>query len=316
MAKRVHAIHELVGDTPVVRLNRIAPPGAATLWAKLEYFSPGASVKDRIALGMIEAAERSGELTPGRSTIVEGTSGNTGIGLALIAASKGYRVVLAMPESMTVERRNTLRALGAELVLTPASQGMAGAVAKARELAASDPDFWEARQFDNPANPQIHRLTTGPEILRQVPEVDAFVAGVGTGGTVTGAGQLLKEARPGIKVIAVEPIDSPILTGGKPGPHKIQGIGANFVPGVLDRRVYDSVVDVSYPDALATSRRLAREEGIYSGVSAGAIAWAALQVAIELGAGKHVVFMVPDFGERYGTHELWAAVEEPALSAS
>ncbi|MCC7510145.1 MAG: cysteine synthase A [Planctomycetes bacterium] len=316
MPKRVHAIHELVGDTPVVRLNRLAPPGAATLWAKLEYFSPGASVKDRIALGMIEAAERSGELTPGHSTIVEGTSGNTGIGLALIAASKGYRVVLAMPESMTVERRNTLRALGAELVLTPASQGMAGAVAKARELAASNPDYWEARQFDNPANPQIHRLTTGPEILRQVPEVDAFVAGVGTGGTVTGAGQVLKEARPDIRVIAVEPIDSPILSGGKPGPHKIQGIGANFVPGVLDRQVYDSVVDVSYADALATSRRLAREEGIYSGVSAGAIAWAALQVAIELGAGKHVVFMVPDFGERYGTHELWAAIEEPALSAS
>lgn len=316
MADRVNAIHELVGDTPVVRLNRIAPPGAATLWAKLEYFSPGASVKDRIALGMIEAAERAGELTPGRSTIVEGTSGNTGIGLALIAASKGYRVVLAMPESMTVERRNTLRALGAELVLTPASQGMSGAVAKARELAASKPDFWEARQFDNPANPQIHRLTTGPEILRQVPEVDAFVAGVGTGGTVTGAGQVLKEARPSIKVIAVEPIDSPILNGGKPGPHKIQGIGANFVPGVLDRQVYDSVVDVSYADALATSRRLAREEGIFSGVSAGAIAWAALQVAIELGAGKHVVFMVPDFGERYGTHELWAAIEEPALTAS
>lgn len=316
MADRVNAIHELVGDTPVVRLNRIAPPGAATLWAKLEYFSPGASVKDRIALGMIEAAERAGELTPGRSTIVEGTSGNTGIGLALIAASKGYRVVLAMPESMTVERRNTLRALGAELVLTPASQGMSGAVAKARELAASNPDFWEARQFDNPANPQIHRLTTGPEILRQVPEVDAFVAGVGTGGTVTGAGQVLKEARPSIKVIAVEPIDSPILNGGKPGPHKIQGIGANFVPGVLDRQVYDSVVDVSYADALATSRRLAREEGIFSGVSAGAIAWAALQVAIELGAGKHVVFMVPDFGERYGTHELWAAIEEPALTAS
>lgn len=308
MPRRVDSIHQLVGDTPVVRLNRVPPPGAATVWAKLEYFSPGASVKDRIALGMIEQAEREGILVPGQSTIVEGTSGNTGIGLALIAASKGYRVVLAMPESMTIERRNTLRALGAELILTPASQGMAGAVAKAREL-AQQYGWWESRQFDNPANPQIHRLTTGPEILRQVPEIDAFVAGVGTGGTVTGAGQVLKAAKPGVRVYAVEPVDSPLLSGGKPGPHKIQGIGANFVPEVLDREVYDGVFDVSYADALATSRRLAREEGIFSGVSAGAIASAALQVANKLGAGKHVVFIVPDFGDRYGTHELWANVE-------
>ena len=313
MPRRVDSIHQLVGDTPVVRLNRVPPPGAATVWAKLEYFSPGASVKDRIALGMIEQAERDGVLVPGQSTIVEGTSGNTGIGLALIAASKGYRVVLAMPESMTVERRSTLRALGAELVLTPASQGMAGAVAKARELAQQN-GWWEARQFDNPANPQIHRLTTGPEILRQVPEIDAFVAGVGTGGTVTGAGQVLKAAKPGVRVYAVEPVDSPLLNGGKPGPHKIQGIGANFVPDVLDRKVYDGVYDVAYADALETSRRLAREEGIFSGVSAGAIAWAALQVAIKLGAGKHVVFIVPDFGERYGTHELWASVQAPQLA--
>ncbi|MCL4729775.1 MAG: cysteine synthase A [Planctomycetes bacterium] len=315
MPRRVNSIHELVGDTPVVRLNRVAPPGAATLWAKLEYFSPGASVKDRIALSMIEQAEAEGRLVPGRSTIVEGTSGNTGIGLAVIAASKGYRVVLTMPESMTVERRNTLRALGAELVLTPAAQGMAGAVAKARELARQNPDYWEARQFDNPANPQVHRLTTGPEILRQVPEVDAFVAGVGTGGTVTGAGQVLKAAKPGIRIVAVEPLDSPLLNGGKAGPHKIQGIGANFVPNVLDKSIYDRVVDVTYADALATSRRLAREEGIFSGVSAGAIAWAALAVAVELGAGRHVVFMVPDFGDRYGTHELWARAEETALAA-
>lgn len=313
MPRRVDSIHQLVGDTPVVRLNRVPPPGAATVWAKLEYFSPGASVKDRIALGMIEQAERDGVLVPGQSTIVEGTSGNTGIGLALIAASKGYRVVLAMPESMTVERRNTLRALGAELVLTPASQGMAGAVAKARELAQTN-GWFEARQFDNPANPQIHRLTTGPEILRQVPEIDAFVAGVGTGGTVTGAGQVLKAAKPGVRVYAVEPVDSPLLNGGQPGPHKIQGIGANFVPDVLDRKVYDGVYDVAYADALETSRRLAREEGIFSGVSAGAIAWAAVQVAIRLGEGKHVVFIVPDFGERYGTHELWASVQAPQLA--
>jgi cysteine synthase A len=313
MPRRVNSIHQLVGDTPVVRLNRVPPPGAATVWAKLEYFSPGASVKDRIALSMIEQAEREGLLTPGVSTIVEGTSGNTGIGLALIAASKGYRIVLAMPESATVERRNTLRALGAELVLTPAAQGMAGAVAKARELAQLN-GWWEARQFDNPANPQVHRLTTGPEILRQVPEVDAFVAGVGTGGTVTGAGQVLKAAKPGVRVYAVEPVDSPLLNGGKPGPHKIQGIGANFVPEVLDRKVYDGVFDVAYADALETSRRLAREEGIFSGVSAGAIAWAALQVAIQLGEGKHVVFIVPDFGERYGTHELWANIEAPQLA--
>ncbi|MBX3460852.1 MAG: cysteine synthase A [Planctomycetes bacterium] len=313
MPRRVDSIHQLVGDTPVVRLNRVPPPGSATVWAKLEYFSPGASVKDRIALGMIEQAERDGTLVPGQSTIVEGTSGNTGIGLALIAASKGYRVVLAMPESMTIERRNTLRALGAELVLTPASQGMAGAVAKARELAQQN-GWWEARQFDNPANPQIHRLTTGPEILRQVPEIDAFVAGVGTGGTVTGAGQVIKTAKPSVRVYAVEPVDSPLLSGGKAGPHKIQGIGANFVPEVLDRQAYDGVFDVSYADALATSRRLAREEGIFSGVSAGAIAWAALQVAIKLGEGRHVVFIVPDFGERYGTHELWAKVEEPQLA--
>lgn len=313
MPSKAEAIHELVGNTPVVRLNRVPPQGAATLWAKLEYFSPGASVKDRIALGMIEQAERDGALVPGQSTIVEGTSGNTGIGLALIAASKGYRVVLAMPESMTIERRNTLRALGAELVLTPAAQGMAGAVAKAHELAELN-GWWEARQFDNPANPQIHRLTTGPEILRQVPEVDAFVAGVGTGGTVTGAGQVLKAAKPDVRVYAVEPVDSPLLSGGKPGPHKIQGIGANFVPEVLDREVYDGVFDVGYADALATSRRLAREEGIFSGVSAGAIAWAALQVAIELGEGRHVVFIVPDFGDRYGTHELWANVEEHHLA--
>lgn len=306
MARRVNAIHELVGETPVVCLNRIVPAGAATVWAKLEYANPGCSVKDRIALSMIEQAERRGDLVPGRSVIVEGTSGNTGIGLAMIAASKGYRCILCMPESMTVERRNTLRAYGAEIVLTPPSEGMQGAVNKARTLVEQNEGYWEARQFDNPANPLIHRLTTGPEILRQVPEVDAFVAGVGTGGTVTGAGAVLKTARPEVQVIAVEPKASPLLSEGKPGPHKIQGIGANFVPSILDRKVYDRVVAVEYEDAVRTSRELCRREGIFSGISAGAIAFAAIEEARRLGEGKTVVFVVPDYGERYSTHELWA----------
>ena len=313
MNNRFHSIHELVGNTPVVRLNRVPPPGAATVWAKLEYLNPGCSVKDRIALSMIDQAEKIGELVPGRSVIVEGTSGNTGIGLAMIAASRGYRCILAMPESMTVERRNTLRALGAELVLTPASAGMRGAVEKARELAASNTDYWEARQFNNPANPLVHRMTTGPEILTQVPEIDAFVAGVGTGGTISGVGRMLMAARPEIRVYAVEPLDSPLLNGGKPGPHKIQGIGANFIPDVLDREAYSDVIGVQYDDALETARRLAREEGIFSGVSAGAIAWAALQVASDLGEGRSVVFVVPYCGERYSTHELWAQSGQPAL---
>lgn len=306
MAKRVNSIHELIGDTPVVRLNRIVPANAATVFAKIEYANPGCSVKDRIALSMINEAEKKGELTPGKSVIVEGTSGNTGIGLALVAASKGYKCILCMPESMTVERRNTLKAYGAELVLTPASEGMAGAVAKAKEIVAKSPNHWEAKQFDNPANPLIHRNTTGPEILQQVPEIDAFVAGIGTGGTVTGAGRVIKAAKPHVKVYAVEPKDSPLLTEGKKGPHKIQGIGANFVPSILDKEVYDQVYDATYPDALATARRLCREEGIFSGVSTGAICWAALDVAVKLGKGKTVVFVVCDYGERYSTHELWS----------
>jgi cysteine synthase A len=306
MAKRVNSIHELIGDTPVVRLNRIVPAGGATVFAKIEYANPGCSVKDRIALSMINEAEKKGELTPGKSVIVEGTSGNTGIGLALVAASKGYKCILCMPESMTVERRNTLKAYGAELVLTPASEGMKGAVARAKEIVAKNSNHWEAKQFDNPANPLIHRNTTGPEILQQVPELDAFVAGVGTGGTVSGAGRVIKAAKPAVKVIAVEPKDSPLLNGGQAGPHKIQGIGANFIPSILDREVYDEVIDATYPDAIATARRLCREEGIFSGVSTGAICWAALEVAKKLGAGKTVVFVVCDYGERYSTHELWS----------
>ncbi|GIK51638.1 MAG: cysteine synthase A [Planctomycetaceae bacterium] len=306
MAKRVNAIHELIGDTPVVRLNRMVPANAATVYAKIEYANPGCSVKDRIALSMIQEAEKRGELTPGKSVIVEGTSGNTGIGLALVAASKGYKCILCMPESMTVERRNTLKAYGAELVLTPASEGMRGAVNKAKEIVSQNPNAWEARQFDNADNPLIHRNTTGPEILQQVPELDALVAGIGTGGTVSGAGRVIKAAKPHVKVYAVEPKDSPLLTEGKAGPHKIQGIGANFVPSILDREVYDQVIDVTYPDAIATARRLCREEGIFSGISTGAICFAALDVARKLGKGKTVVFVVCDYGERYSTHELWA----------
>ncbi len=306
MAKRVNSIHELIGDTPVVRLNRIVPANAATVFAKIEYANPGCSVKDRIALSMINEAEKAGELVPGKSVIVEGTSGNTGIGLALVAASKGYKCILCMPESMTVERRNTLKAYGAELVLTPASEGMKGAVTRAKEIVAKSPNHWEAKQFDNPANPLIHRNTTGPEILQQVPELDAFVAGIGTGGTVSGAGKVIKAAKPAVKVFAVEPKDSPLLNGGQAGPHKIQGIGANFIPSILDREVYDEVIDATYPDAIATARRLCREEGIFSGVSTGAICWAALEVAKKLGVGRTVVFVVCDYGERYSTHELWS----------
>ncbi len=306
MAKRLNHIHELVGDTPVVRLNRVVPEGSATVWAKLEYANPGASVKDRIAKSMIEDAESRGVIKPGVTTIVEGTSGNTGIGLALIAASKGYAIKLAMPESMSIERRTTLKALGAEIVLTKKELGVKGAVDAAAKVVSENDNHWNALQFDNPANPRAHALTTAPEILQQVPEIDAFVAGVGTGGTITGTGRVLKTAKPEIKIYAVEPIDAPILNGGQPGPHKIQGIGPNFVPSILDREVYDKVFDIEYADAIAFTRRLAREEGIFSGISAGAIGHAAVQVAKELGEGKSVVFIVPDFGERYGTHELWA----------
>ncbi len=306
MPKRVNAMHELIGDTPVVKLNRLPGSDSAVVFAKLEYMNPGCSVKDRISLSMIQEAEKAGQLTPGKSVIVEGTSGNTGIGLALVAASKGYRCILCMPESMTVERRNTLRAYGAEIVLTPAAEGMRGAVAKARELCASNANYWEPRQFDNPANPLIHRNTTGPEVLQQVPELDAFVAGIGTGGTVTGAGRVIKAAKPQVKIYAVEPKDSPLLTEGRAGPHKIQGIGANFVPTILDREVYDHVYDVTYADAIETARRLCREEGIFSGISTGAICFAALDVAQKLGKGKTVVFVVCDYGERYSTHEVWS----------
>jgi len=289
---------DLVGGTPIVRLNRLPADGSAAVWAKLEMFNPMSSVKDRIGLAMVEAAERDGALEPG-ATIVEPTSGNTGIGLAMVAAVKGYKLVLTMPDTMSAERRGLLSALGAEIVLTPGKAGMRGAVEKAEELATERGHFMP-QQFRNPANPGVHRRTTGAEIWEQAEgKLDAFVAGVGTGGTVTGAGGFLKERKPDVKVVAVEPEASPVLSGGKPGPHKIQGIGAGFVPEVLDRGVIDEIIKVSNEDAAATARRLAREEGILAGISSGAACFAALEVARGLGAGKDVVVVFPDTGERY-----------------
>jgi cysteine synthase A len=290
-----------------VKLNRLTEGIDATVLAKLEFYNPAASVKDRIGVAIVDAAEASGELKPG-GTIVEGTSGNTGIALALVGAARGYKVVLTMPETSSKERRVVLRAYGAELVLTPGADGMRGAVEKAKEIAASTENAILARQFENQANPQIHRTTTGEEIWADTDgDIDIFVAGIGTGGTITGAGGLLKERKPGLKVVAVEPIDSPVLTGGKPGPHKIQGLGANFVPDVLNRDVYDEVFDVTFDDSIRTARALASDEGILGGISSGAAVYAALEVAKRPeNAGKTIVVIVPDFGERYLSTALYA----------
>ncbi|MGQ9584219.1 MAG: cysteine synthase A [Anaerolineae bacterium] len=294
-----------IGRTPVVRLQRLPGAGSAAIWAKLEGFNPGGSVKDRIALAMVEAAERDGLLAPG-GTLVEPTSGNTGIGLAMVAAARGYRLILTMPETMTAERRALLRAYGAELVLTPGPKGMRGAVEEAEALVRQNPGFFMPQQFNNPANPQVHRETTAREILEQVPgPVDAFVAGVGTGGTITGVGEVLKARWPAVRVVAVEPADSPVLSGGKPGPHRIQGIGAGFVPAVLRLDLLDEIVQVTYEAARETAQRLAREEGVLAGISSGAAAWAALRVAARLGAGKTVVVVLPDTGERYLSTNLF-----------
>lgn len=300
-------ITETVGRTPLVKLGRIAAGTGATVLAKLEFFNPAGSVKDRIGTAIVDAAEKSGALKPG-GTIVEGTSGNTGIALAMVGAARGYHVILTMPDTMSKERRVLLRAFGAEIVLTPGAEGMRGAVEKAKEIAATTDNAIWAKQFENEANPAIHRATTAEEVWADTAgAVDIFVAGVGTGGTVTGVGQVLKERKPGVKIVAVEPIDSPILNGGKPGPHKIQGIGANFVPEILDTGVYDEVIDVSFEDSLETAKRLARDEGILAGISSGSIVWAALQLASRPeNAGKTIVAVVCDTGERYISTALWA----------
>jgi len=300
MARVYNDITEVFGNTPLVKLNAVTQGLGATVLAKLEFYNPSASVKDRLGIAIIDAAEKSGELKPG-GTIVEGTSGNTGIALAMVGAARGYKIILTMPESMSKERRTLLRAYGAELVLTPGSEGMRGAVTKAEEIVAASPGAVLARQFENEANPAIHRATTGPEIWKDTDgAVDIFVAGIGTGGTLTGAGQYLKQQKPGLVVVAVEPEESPILNGGAPGPHKIQGIGANFVPAILDRTVYDEVIDVNITQSVAMARRLAAEEGILAGISSGATVEAALQLAARPeNAGKTIVVIVASFGERY-----------------
>jgi len=301
---RVEHAFELIGQTPVVRLNRIVPEGSATIYLKLESANPGGSVKDRIALSMIEDAEARGVLKPD-SVLLEATSGNTGIGLAFVAAAKGYKITLTMPETMTLERRSLLKAYGAEIVLTPGALGMKGAVEKAEELAKEDSKYFLVRQFDNPANPAIHRRTTALEVLEQVPELDAFVAGIGTGGTITGVGEVLAVKKPGTLVVAVEPIDSPLLTQGKAGPHKLQGLGANFVPSILNREAFQRIEDVGYEDAIAVTRLLAHKEGLLTGISTGAIVFAALKIAKELGQGKTVVAVLCDTGERYLSHPVF-----------
>lgn len=295
------SITDLVGRTPLVRLGRLEEGTDARILGKLESFNPAGSVKDRIGLAMIEAAEVDGRLTPGASVIVEPTSGNTGIALAFVAAAKGYRCILTMPETMSVERRNLLRAYGAELVLTPGAEGMRGAIAKAQEIAGETPGAFIPQQFENPANPEIHRRTTADEIWRDTDgEVDILVAGVGTGGSITGVGEILREWRPGFRTVAVEPAESPVLSGGTPGPHRIQGIGAGFVPGVLNTAIYDEVVTCPADAAFEMTRRLARELGILVGISAGANVWSAVQVAARPeSAGTTIVTFLCDTGERY-----------------
>ncbi|NPV26412.1 MAG: cysteine synthase A [Firmicutes bacterium] len=300
-------ITELIGQTPMVKLNRLVGQEDAEVLVKLEFFNPAGSVKDRIALSMIEDAEQRGILRPGM-TIVEPTSGNTGIGLAMIAAAKGYKLILVMPETMSVERRKLLKAFGADFVLTPGTEGMGGAVRKAEELLDENPGYFMPQQFDNPANPAAHRQTTAQEILTQTQgQLDAFVAGVGSGGTLTGVGEVLKEHLPQIKVVAVEPAASAVLAGGKPGIHKIQGIGAGFIPRVLKTELIDEIIGVTNEDAFMTARRLAKEEGILVGISSGAAVFAAIGLAKELGKGKRVVVIAPDTGERYLSSELFEA---------
>ncbi|USK59943.1 cysteine synthase A [Peribacillus asahii] len=305
MARIANSVLELIGQTPIVKLNRIPEENIADIYLKLEYFNPGSSVKDRIALAMVEAAEKSGQLKEG-DTIIEPTSGNTGIGLALVASAKGYKSILVMPETMSLERRNLLRAYGAELVLTPGPEGMKGAIAKAEEL-AKEKGYFLPQQFNNTANPEVHRQTTGPEIVEAFGDegLDAFIAGIGTGGTITGAGEVLREKYPNIKIYAVEPKDSPVLSGGKPGPHKIQGIGAGFVPSILNTELYDGIIQITTEEAFDYARRAAKEEGILGGISSGAAISAAIKVAKELGKGKKVLAIIPSNGERYLSTPLY-----------
>ena len=304
-------VSELVGRTPIVRLNRLTEGLRAEVVAKLEFYNPANSVKDRIGVAIIDAAEQSGALKPG-GTIVEATSGNTGIALAMIGAARGYKVILTMPDTMSIERRVMLRAYGAEIILTPGAEGMAGAVARAKEIIAQTENAVAADQFANPANPAIHESTTGVEVWDDTGgKVDVFVAGIGTGGTLTGVGHYLRARKPGVQLVGVEPADSPILTGGNPGPHKIQGIGPNFIPEVLDRDVYDEIIDVEFDDAVRVARALGTDEGILGGISAGANVWAALEVAKRPdNAGKLIVVVVPDFGERYLSTPLFEHIKD------
>lgn len=301
MSKVFNNISEAIGNTPLVKLNQLTDENSADVYVKLEFMNPGSSVKDRIALAMIEAAEEAGDLKAG-TTIVEPTSGNTGIGLAMVAASKGYKAVLVMPDTMSKERRNLLRAYGAELVLTPGADGMKGAIKKATELAEKD-NFFMPQQFENPANPEIHAKTTGKELVEQANasgfEIDAFISGIGTGGTISGAGKVLKENFDNVKVVAVEPTDSAVLSGKEPGPHKIQGIGAGFIPKTLNTDIYDEIITIENEESMNTARELAKQEGILGGISSGAAVKAGIQVAKELGKGKNVVVILPSNGERY-----------------
>ncbi len=292
-------ITEGIGKTPLVRLNRLAPEGGASIFGKVEFFNPGGSVKDRICLNMIDEAERQGHLKPG-GTLVEATSGNTGIGLALVSAVRGYKLILVMPESMSMERASLLSSYGAQLILTPAWEGMKGSIKEAESIVAQNPDYFMPNQFSNPANPAMHRKTTAPEIWEALEgKIDAFVAAVGTGGTITGCGEVFKDRSPSIRIIAVEPAGSPVLSGGEPGPHKIQGIGAGFIPQVLNRSILDRVITVTDEDAYQTTKLLAKKEGLLVGISTGANVFAARQVAEELGPGKNVVTVLCDTGERY-----------------
>ena len=313
--KIANNVTDLVGNTPLVRLNRLTQGAKAEVVAKLEFYSPAHSVKDRIGVAMIDAAEKAG-LIKKDTVIIEPTSGNTGIALAMVAAAHGYKLILTMPETMSRERRMLLRAYGADLILTPGPEGMDGAIRKAEELAASDPKYFVPQQFKNPANPEIHRRTTAEEIWRDTDgKVDYLVAGVGTGGTITGIGEVLKSRKPSFKAIAVEPDASPVLSGGKKGPHPLQGIGAGFVPEVLNTQVYDEVIRVKADDAFQTSRRMAREEGLLVGISSGAATWAALQVANRAeNEGKLIVVIIPSFGERYLSTPLFADLVEAETS--